>query len=101
MLMSKELHNQSVPNNRSRDLLLSILFDAVGMLSFSIPLIGEFSDVVWAPISASLMMQMYKGGQGKLAGMFSFLEEIIPLTDFIPSFTLMWLYTYVFTKKQY
>jgi hypothetical protein len=47
------------------------------------------------------MMQMYKGGQGKLAGMFSFLEEIIPLTDFIPSFTLMWLYTYVFTKKQY
>ena len=101
MLMSKELHNQSVPNNRSRDLLLSILFDAVGMLSFSIPLIGEFSDVVWAPISASLMMQMYKGGQGKLAGMFSFLEEIIPFTDFIPSFTLMWLYTYVFTKKQY
>ena len=101
MLMSKELHNQSVPNNRSRDLLLSILFDAVGMLSFSIPLIGEFSDVVWAPISAFLMMQMYKGGKGTLAGMFSFLEEIIPLTDFIPSFTLMWLYTYVFTKKQY
>jgi hypothetical protein len=99
--MFKELHNQSVPNNRSRDLLLSILFDAVGMLSFSIPLIGEFSDVVWAPISALLMMQMYKGGKGKLAGILSFLEEIIPFTDFIPSFTLMWLYTYVFTKKQY
>jgi hypothetical protein len=101
MLMSKELQNQSMSDNRKRDLLLSIAFDAVGMLSFSIPLIGEFSDVVWAPISAFLMMQMYKGGQGKLAGMFSFLEEIIPLTDFIPSFTLMWLYTYVFTKKQY
>ena len=99
--MFKELHNQSVPNNRSRDLLLSILFDAVGMLSFSIPLIGEFSDVVWAPISALLMMQMYKEGKGKLAGILSFLEEIIPFTDFIPSFTLMWLYTYVFTKKQY
>lgn len=99
--MFKELHNQSVPNNRSRDLLLSILFDAVGMFSFSIPLIGEFSDVVWAPISALLMMQMYKEGKGKLAGILSFLEEIIPFTDFIPSFTLMWLYTYVFTKKQY
>jgi len=101
MLMSKELQNQSMSDNRKRDLLLSIAFDAVGMLSFSIPLIGEFSDVVWAPISASLMMQMYKGGKGKLAGIFSFLEEIIPFTDFIPSFTLMWLYTYVFTKKQY
>ena len=101
MLMFKELHNQSVPNNRSRDLLLSILFDAVGMFSFSIPLIGEFSDVVWAPISAFLMMQMYKEGKGKLAGILSFLEEIIPFTDFIPSFTLMCLYTYVFTKKQY
>ena len=88
-------------DNRKRDLLLSILFDAVGMLSFSIPLIGEFSDVVWAPISGFLMIRMYKGEKGKLAGIFSFLEEIIPFTDFIPSFTLMWLYTYVFTKKQY
>jgi hypothetical protein len=25
-----------------------------------------------------------------------FIEEILPITDFIPTFTLMWLYTYVY-----
>ncbi len=39
-------------------LALSILFDAVGMLSFAIPGIGEFSDVIWAPISALLVYKM-------------------------------------------
>jgi hypothetical protein len=41
---------------------------------------------------------MYKGKMGKVAGVVSFLEEILPATDFIPSFTLMWFYTY-FIKK--
>ena len=86
-------------DNRTRDLMLSVLFDAVGMLSFSIPFIGEFGDVVWAPVSAMLMARLYKGTTGKVAGIFSFLEEIIPFTDIIPSFTLMWCYTYLFKKK--
>ncbi len=33
-------------------LLLGILFDALGFVSFIVPGIGEFSDVIWAPISA-------------------------------------------------
>ena len=84
--------------NRQRDLLLGLLFDGIGMLSFTIPLIGEFSDVVWAPVAAYLMTRMYKGNSGKIAGVFTFLEEIIPFTDFIPSFTLMWIYKYIFKK---
>lgn len=32
----------SAVNNKTRDLVLGILFDAIGMLSFSVPLIGEF-----------------------------------------------------------
>lgn len=82
------------PSKKNRDLLLGLLFDGIGMLSFSIPLIGEFSDVVWAPVSGLLMTSMYKGKIGKAAGIFAFLEEIIPMSDFIPSFTMMWIYTY-------
>jgi hypothetical protein len=42
------------------------LFDAVGMLSLYVPLFGEFSDVIWAPMAAYLMTRMYKGTAGKV-----------------------------------
>jgi hypothetical protein len=78
-----------------RNLILGIVFDAIGSGSLLIPFLGDLTDVVWAPVSAGLMIWMYKGKPGKLGGVFSFLEEILPLSDIIPSFTLMWLYTYV------
>lgn len=86
-------------NNKNRDLILGLLFDGIGMLSFTIPFLGEFSDVVWAPIAGYLMTRMYKGNLGKVAGIFAFLEEIIPFTDVIPSFTLTWIYKYWIKKK--
>lgn len=87
-------------NTKKRDLFLGLLFDGIGMLSFTIPLVGEFSDVVWAPLAGFLMTRMYKGTVGKVAGIFTFLEEIIPFTDVIPSFTLTWIYTYLILKKK-
>ncbi|MES2574956.1 MAG: hypothetical protein V4572_08435 [Bacteroidota bacterium] len=87
-------------DNKNRDLILGLLFDGIGMLSFSIPFLGEFSDVVWAPIAGFLMTWMYKGSVGKVAGLFTFLEEIIPFTDVIPSFTLTWIYTYLIKKSK-
>jgi hypothetical protein len=84
--------------NKMRNLVLGILFDAIGMLSFTIPFIGEFSDVIWAPLSAYLMTRLYKGSIGKIGGVFSFIEEIVPFTDVIPSFTIMWFYTYFISK---
>ena len=89
-------------NKKYKQLLMGLLFDGIGMLSFVIPFVGEFSDIVWAPLSAWLMTRMYKGKVGQAAGIFTFVEEIIPGFDIIPSFTLMWLYTYVFkgVKKE-
>ncbi|RYG35051.1 MAG: hypothetical protein EOO01_31785, partial [Chitinophagaceae bacterium] len=87
-----------VLRKKQRDLILGLLFDAIGMFSFAIPFIGEFSDVVWAPVSGLLMAWMYKGTKGKIMGAFSFLEELFPFTDIIPSFTLMWIYTYIIKK---
>lgn len=83
-------------NKKYKQLLMGLLFDGIGMLSFVIPFVGEFSDIVWAPLSGYLMTRMYKGKIGQAAGIFTFVEEIIPGFDIIPSFTLMWLYTYVF-----
>jgi hypothetical protein len=83
---------------KRRNLFLGLLFDAIGMLSFTVPMVGEFSDVIWAPIAAYLMTRMYKGTVGKVGGVITFLEEIIPFTDIIPSFTLTWIYNYVIKK---
>lgn len=100
--MKEELGIETVSEQKSdktKKLLLGLLFDAIGMLSFTIPLIGEFSDVVWAPIAGFLMTRMYRGSVGKIAGVLTFVEEIIPFTDVIPSFTLTWMYTYWIKNK--
>jgi len=83
-----------------KKLLLGLLFDIIGMLSFALPFVGDFSDIIWAPFAGWLMTRMYKGKVGQAAGVFTFIEEIIPGFDVIPTFTIMWLYTYVFKKSE-
>ena len=96
--MTEQLSGSGV-NNKTRNLFLGILFDAVGMLSFAVPYIGEFSDVVWAPIAGYLMTWMYKGTVGRVGGVVTFLEEIVPFSDFIPTFTITWMYNYLIKKQ--
>ena len=80
-------------------LLLSLLFDGIGMLSFVVPGIGELSDVVWAPIGAILMLKMYPGTAGKIGSIIEFIEEIgIFGTDILPTFTLLWFYEFYIKK---
>ena len=76
-----------------------IVYDLVVMLSLVIPVIGPFLDLIWATIAARLMRNMYKGTEGKIASVIVFLEEILPFTDLIPSFTLMWFYTFIWKKQ--
>jgi hypothetical protein len=85
-------------DTKARDLFLGILFDLIGMASYIFPFLGEFTDVIWAPISGILMMWMYKGMIGKISGVFSIIEELLPGIDFIPTFTLTWIYKYVYKK---
>ncbi|SCY20575.1 hypothetical protein SAMN02927916_1466 [Flavobacterium anhuiense] len=89
-----------VEDNRMSKLIIGLVLDGIGMISFSIPFLGEFSDVIWAPIAGVIMARMYKGRVGKVAGVLTFLEEIIPFTDVIPSFTLTWIYTYFFQGRK-
>lgn len=97
MIDKLQIEDESTKNKK---LLLGILLDLVGMLSFSVPVVGEFSDVVWAPIATYIMIRMYKGNVGRVAGTIAFLEEIVPFTDAIPAFTLTWIYTYLIKKKR-
>lgn len=72
-----------------------ILYDLIGMASYLFPVVGPFIDIVWAPYAASQMTKMYPGTRGKVAAVIVFLEELSPGLDFIPTFTLTWLYVFV------
>jgi len=82
--------------DKYKKLALGILFDALGYVSFIFP---PF-DIVWAPLSAYLMTKLYKGKKGKIAAAITFIEEALPFLDVVPTFTLMWLYTFVFNKEK-
>ncbi|MGY0392394.1 hypothetical protein ACW5R3_07575 [Bizionia sp. KMM 8389] len=82
--------------SKSKKLLFGLVFDALGYFSYIFP---PF-DFVWAPLSAYLMSKMYAGRKGKIAAAFTFVEEALPFLDFIPSFTIMWGYTFYFAKTK-
>lgn len=100
--MTQEVQIETAPKatNKNAKLILSIIFDAIGMLSYVVPILAEATDVIWAPVSGLLLTAMYKGATGKVAGIVGFIEEAIPGLDFIPTFTLTWLYTYVIKKEK-
>ena len=76
-----------------------IILDLIGMSTMFIPIAGAFIDLLWAPYAAKQMSDMYEGKKGKIASVIVFIEEILPGLDFIPTFTLMWLYTFVWKKQ--
>lgn len=87
-------------SNKQRNLFLGIIFDLIGVLTYLVPFLGEFADVIWAPIAGFMLSYMYKGTIGKVGGVIEFLEEILPFSDFIPTFTLTWIYTYVIKNQE-
>jgi hypothetical protein len=71
-------------------LIFCILMDLIGFATYSVPLLGEFGDLLWAPVSSMIFFLTFGGWKGALGGIFNFAEEILPGTDFIPTFTLMY-----------
>ncbi|WP_124981460.1 hypothetical protein [Nonlabens xiamenensis] len=80
-------------------LFAGLVFDAIGMASYLVPGWGELTDVAWAPIAGYLMTKLYPSKTGVAAGVFTAIEEMIPGLDIIPSFTIMWFYSYVIKSK--
>jgi len=85
--------------NKRPALWLCILMDIIGSATYAIPVIAEAADIVWAPISAVIFYRMFGGWKGAFGGVFSFVEEILPGTDLIPTFTIAWVWMYLKEKK--
>ncbi|MEO6915803.1 MAG: hypothetical protein ABI151_09285 [Chitinophagaceae bacterium] len=79
-------------------LIFCIVMDLIGMGTYAIPVLGEVADLIWAPISAFIFYRSFGGKKGAIGGLFNFVEELLPGTDFIPTFTITWLYTYAGSK---
>lgn len=84
---------------RNKLLVKGLVYDVIGMATYAVPVVGPFLDLLWAPYASKKMSEMYPGKKGKIASVLVFLEEILPGTDVIPTFTLMWLYTFVWKKE--
>ena len=89
-------------NDKYKVLFFGIILDIMGVVTSSwvLPIIGDFGDFVWAPLTAWLMIKLYKGTTGKIAGLITLVEEAAPGLDIIPTFTLMWIYTYLIQGKK-
>ena len=87
-------------DKKTRNLLLGLLFDAIGMASLLFPGLGDVLDLIWAPLAGWLMTRMYKGKAGQAAGIVTFIEELVPGLDVVPTFTIMWVYTYFLAKRK-
>lgn len=82
-------------------LAFCIIMDLIGYMSFSVPLVGEITDVVWAPLAAVIFYFSFGRKRfGKNGAVFSFIEEILPGMDIIPTFTIAWLIKNVFAVKK-
>lgn len=79
--------------NKQPSLIFCLLMDLIGMATYAIPVLGEFGDTLWAPISAFIFYRIFGGTKGMIGGAFNFLEEILPGFDFIPTFTIMYFMT--------
>jgi hypothetical protein len=70
-------------------LLICLAIDLAGSSSELIPILGEFTDVVTAPLAATLLQNQFGGS--KVVFFLEFVEEILPFTDIIPFATLCWV----------
>lgn len=68
------------------DLKSCIILDVIGCLSYIIPPFGP----IWAVISGIIFYFMFGKKFGVFGGIFSFLEELVPGVDIIPTFTIAW-----------
>jgi hypothetical protein len=62
----------------------------IGSSSYLLPVVGEGFDLAWAPIQTILIMAMYDDVAPNLKYL-SFIEEVLPFTDVVPSATIGWL----------
>jgi hypothetical protein len=97
--MAKNETIKAFEKNGNALLPICLLMDVIGIFTYAIPGLSEAADIVWAPISGLVYYFVFKCKIGIFGGSFAFLEELMPGTDVIPSFSITWLIKYVFLKN--
>jgi len=78
----------SKPDPDFGKLFICLAIDVIGSSSELIPILGEATDVVYAPIAATILRSLY--GSNILFAL-EFGEEILPFTDILPLATICWV----------
>lgn len=86
--------------SKYKKLVLSIVLDLVGVVSYFIPGVAEYIDIVWAPLSAYLITKVFKNTISKYTAVVGFVEEALPFTDIFPTFTVTWILSVFFDKEE-
>lgn len=79
-------------------LILAVIIDLVGIVTYLIPVLGESGDLVWGPISGVLIFILFPNR--KRMAISGAIEEILPFTDLIPTAFLTWSLNYVKDKEK-
>jgi hypothetical protein len=79
-----------MPTDIVGKLIVSLIIDFIGSSSYLLPFVGEGFDLAWAPIQTAFIIAMYDETMPSLKYI-SFIEEILPFTDVIPSGTMGWI----------
>jgi len=75
---------------KNRSLIYALIIDAIGMLTYLVPVAGDIVDFIWAPISGILIYFLFRRNLGVIGGTAGFIEELMPQTDIIPTATILW-----------
>ena len=92
-LVSARVTEEMTPDTERLDagqwakLALCVALDLAGDASELVPVLGEFTDLGFAPVEAALIKALFNSNA--LAGI-GFVEEILPFTDVVPTFTISW-----------
>ncbi|HRP32478.1 MAG TPA: hypothetical protein PKV73_11325 [Agriterribacter sp.] len=85
---------------KTPSLIFCLIMDMLGYVSYAIPFLGEWGDIIWAPLSGLIFYRLFGGWKGALGGVANVVEELLPGVDFIPSFTIMWMIKYFRTQRR-
>jgi hypothetical protein len=77
--------NKNTPTPDFGKLVICIAIDVIGSASELVPVLGEVSDVIYAPIAATILRNLYSSN---IVFVLEFAEEILPFTDILPLATI-------------
>ncbi len=87
-----------IKSKKTPSLQFCLIMDLIGCASYAIPGVMEFTDIIWAPISAIIFYKTFGGRVGEIGAVINFVEEILPGTDVIPTFTIAYFYRKYFKE---